>query len=103
MGQCATKTQKEISYDKQLLTNITSTFDGQCKGSIPKTFLSIGSHLKDIPKGVKGHKQSGAVYHRCIQFQKKAFTTDTFVSLVEGTCIVYILLVCIIMCVMFIY
>ena len=76
--------KKNIPYKKGLLANLKSVYSNESKGSVLKKFLRIDSHLKEIPKGIKGRKSAVAVYHRCIEIEATAFKNDVLATLIEG-------------------
>ncbi|XP_019853802.1 PREDICTED: uncharacterized protein LOC109583075 [Amphimedon queenslandica] len=76
--------RKKISYDEKFLAKLSLLYEGQCRTSIPRTFLSIDSTLTDIPKGISGRKAEGAVYLRCIEINADALSERTLNHLEEA-------------------
>ena len=74
----------DISFNRDLLRGITKIFPGMSRSGVLRTFLAVGSQLKDIPKGIKGRKASGTVYQRCTEINAEAFETSTLETLTEG-------------------
>lgn len=59
----------------------STIFQGKCRTSVLKTFLSIDSSLTDIPRDRNGRKAVGAVYQRCTDIQAGALNETTLTIL----------------------